>query len=220
MTLLKSCLLTEQPLLTRPRQSFAVSLMPSLRKREPSLFARLPLTRVKVPLWSCESEGPCSPSFGFKTKQWVMVSFRSSQHGAALQSHGWLQSQGTAFLQPFIQAASDIFSGTSLIRQVGHPIVIFIHSSVELGNLPVITARPAAPAEKIDHPWTNRTSQSLALSPFRFPIAQNLTYNRELLRSAILNAIRKHISHPPSFNINNDCLVQVCIPGPLLQSRL
>lgn len=37
----------------------------------------------------------------------------SSQHGGYLRDRGWLQAQGTEFLQPFVKVASNAFQGMS-----------------------------------------------------------------------------------------------------------
>ncbi|KIO18602.1 hypothetical protein M407DRAFT_31740 [Tulasnella calospora MUT 4182] len=118
-------------------------------------------------------------ALAFDTSQGPIISL--SQHGTQLRDRAWLQTQGTVFLQPFVQVASEAFE-------------------VELGQLPLITAKAAAPAEAIDHPWASRSSESMGLPEFKYPIANYLEDNRQILRNAILQAIWLYTGQSPSMN--------------------
>ncbi|KAG8959848.1 hypothetical protein FRC05_007230, partial [Tulasnella sp. 425] len=105
-----------------------------------------------------------------------------SQHGDELKDRSFLQSKGSNFLQPFFEAASDVFS-------------------VELGELSLVTADSAVPTDGVNHPWTTNKSSLLSAPKFKVPVtAENMVYNANLLKQSILKAIRNYSGVFPSFS--------------------
>ncbi|KAG8929221.1 hypothetical protein FRC01_004665 [Tulasnella sp. 417] len=119
-----------------------------------------------------------------------------SQHGDYLRDRGWLQAQGTNFLQPFVKVASEAFQ-------------------VELGQLPLITAATAAPEEAVDHPWTSSSTEALALPAFKWPIESNLTFNQGMLRSSLLRAIRVYSGQSPKMEAVVNKVDDWIVPGTM-----
>ncbi|KAG8901317.1 hypothetical protein FRC00_007904 [Tulasnella sp. 408] len=119
-----------------------------------------------------------------------------SQHGGYLRDRGWLQTQGTEFLQPFVKVASETFQ-------------------VELGQLPLVTAAAAAPGEAVDHPWTSSSTEALALPAFKWPIEGHLLFNQGMLRSSLLRAIRVYSGQSPTMEAVVNKVEDWIVPGTM-----
>ncbi|KAG8960750.1 hypothetical protein FRC05_006576 [Tulasnella sp. 425] len=72
---------------------------------------------------------------------------------------------------------------------------------VELGELNLITADSAVPADDVDHPWTAKKKSLPSEAPkFQVPVTEeNMMYNANLLKQSILQAIRNYSGLSPPF---------------------
>ncbi|KIO19303.1 hypothetical protein M407DRAFT_31053 [Tulasnella calospora MUT 4182] len=152
-----------------------------------------PMLRSFADALADETDGVGLVVYALRTSQGPLVMV--SQHGEKLKDRSWLQSKGTDFLKPFFEVASSIFE-------------------VDEGQLGVVTAQAAVPAESVDHPWTRSKPSLLSAPKFQVPVTDtNEQYNAKLLRQVILDAIRTYSGESPPFAKLRANVDKYIVPG-------
>ncbi|KAG8915032.1 hypothetical protein FRC00_008548 [Tulasnella sp. 408] len=141
--------------------------------------ASAPMLRSFVDAVTDETEALAVVMYAVKTSQGPLVIV--SQHGEQLKDRSFLQTKGTDFVKPFVEVASSIFK-------------------VDTGELGVVTAAAAVPAEEVPHPWTQKKTAALSAPKFQLPVnTDNKAYNAKVLAKSILESIRMYTGQAPSF---------------------
>ncbi|KAG8933827.1 hypothetical protein FRC01_006872 [Tulasnella sp. 417] len=141
--------------------------------------ASAPMARSFLDAVTEETDALALLAYAVKTSQGPLLIV--SQHGEPLKQNSFLQSKGTDFLKPFIDAASAIFD-------------------INVGQLGFVTAEPAVPAEVTDYPWTKKKRSQVQAPNFSTPVTTaNAPHNAKLLKQSILESIRSYTGESPPF---------------------